>query len=108
MITPIKTPATTRPENQPRRWWDEIPTEEADVSAVYVALTDRLDLFWLDETEIGRRSGLDLVRVRSVLESGLRDNLIALHPSRLGLFAEIGFAAPFLAVAARRSLARAS
>jgi hypothetical protein len=108
MITSVKLPMAAGPKYQPRRWWDEIPTEAADLSAIYVALTDRLDLFWLDEDEIARRSGLDLVRVRSALESGLRDGLIARHPSRPGLFAEIGFASPFLAAAELRSLSRAS
>ena len=108
MMLLIKTPTMLASENQPRQWWDEIPTEETDVSAIYVAMTDRLDVFWLDEAEIGRRTGLDLFRVKSALESGLRSGLIARHPSRPHLFAEIGFASPFLEAAARRSLARAS
>jgi hypothetical protein len=108
MSVACKLPSSARTDNQPRRWWDEIPTEEADISAVYVALTDRLDVFWLDEAEIGRRSGLDLVKVRSVLQAGLCDGLIERHPSRPELFAEIGFASPFLIAAERRSLSRAS
>ena len=98
----------TSQENQASPWWDEIPTEESELSAVYVALTDRLDVFWLDESEIGRRSGVDLIRVKSALESGLRNGLIARHPSRPDLYAEIGFAVPFLEGAGRRSLSRAS
>ena len=108
MTMTVKTPAMTSLESQPRQWWDEIPTKEADVSAIYVAMTDRLDVFWLDEAEIGRRTGLDQFRVKSALEFGLRSGLIARHPSRTHLFAEIGFASPFLEAAARRSLARAS
>jgi hypothetical protein len=104
----LKSLAKTEAEPQARRWWDEIPADEADLSSVYVALTDRLDIFWLDESEIGRRTGLDQFRVRSALVAGLRDGLIAKHPSRPELYAEMGFAAPFLQAAARRSLARAS
>lgn len=77
-------------------WWDSIPAEEADLCSVYLALTERLDVFWLDEAEVVRRTSLSLDLVRSALDSGLRSGHIARHPTRPGLFAEIGFATPFL------------
>jgi hypothetical protein len=93
-------------ENEPPRWWDVIPAQRTDLSAIYVALTDRLDVYWLDEAEIMRRTGLAEDLVRSALESGISQGLIARHPARPELFAEIGFAQPILSV--QRSLSQAS
>ena len=92
-----------------RNWWDEIRlgTEEGnDDLAVFVALTRSLDLLWMDDVEIARRSGLDLVRIARIVKCHEASGLLVRHPTRPDLLGEVESVRPLIRALASQARSR--